>query len=208
LFSSENLEKDRTELVIALIPHIVRAPSITESDLKGVASGNATQIKVTYIPTSPASGNQSLGALPAPPATAPPDAPKSPNTARVVFTPSNVDAQFGSEVTVTLYGYDISNLASIAAHLQFDPHLLRISNLVASDLLKQGGPQIRSTENILNDSGQADFLFSRDSGTGTVSGSGGLVSIVFQAVGRGVATVTASSLSVAASPPPLRLTIR
>jgi general secretion pathway protein D len=208
LFSGENLEKDRTELVIALIPHIVRAPAISESDMKGVASGNATQIKVSYVPANSAPGNQPSGVLSAPPATAPLEAGPVTNPTQFVFTPSHVDAQLGSQVTVTLYGDNISNLTSIAAHLQFDPHLLRVNNVAASDLLKQGGAQIRSTENILNDSGQADFAFSRSSGAETVSGSGGLVSVVFQAVGRGDATVNASLLSVGASPPPLNITIR
>ena len=146
--------------------------------------------------------------LSAPPATAPLEAGPVTNTTQFVFTPSHVDAQLGSQVTVTLYGDNISNLTSIAAHLQFDPHLLRVNNVAASDLLKQGGAQIRSTENILNDSGQADFAFSRGSGADTVSGSGGLVSVVFQAVGRGDAIVNASRLSVGPSPPPLSMTIR
>ncbi len=46
LFKGVNVENDRNELVIALIPHIVRGPDITESNLRGVAAGNATQIKV------------------------------------------------------------------------------------------------------------------------------------------------------------------
>jgi general secretion pathway protein D len=50
LFKGVNVENDRNELVIALIPHIVRGPDITESNLRGVAAGNATQIKVTYGP--------------------------------------------------------------------------------------------------------------------------------------------------------------
>ena len=36
--------------MIALIPHIVRGPDINESNLRGVAAGNATQIKVDYGP--------------------------------------------------------------------------------------------------------------------------------------------------------------
>ncbi|MDP9170500.1 MAG: hypothetical protein M3N54_07785, partial [Acidobacteriota bacterium] len=48
LFSAENVAKDQTELVIAIIPHIVRGPDITEANLRGVASGNSTQIKVGY----------------------------------------------------------------------------------------------------------------------------------------------------------------
>ena len=50
LFSGQNLEKDRTELVIALIPHVVRGQDIDATNLKGVAAGNATQIKVNYGP--------------------------------------------------------------------------------------------------------------------------------------------------------------
>ena len=50
LFKGQSVESDRNELVIALIPHIVRGPDITESNLKGVAAGNATQIKVAYGP--------------------------------------------------------------------------------------------------------------------------------------------------------------
>jgi len=79
LFSGENLENDRNELVIALIPHIVRGPDITESNLKSVAAGNATQIKVGYAapklepPAVPVAGAATLpnGALAGPPATAP-----------------------------------------------------------------------------------------------------------------------------------------
>ena len=48
LFGGEDTEKNRTELVIALIPHIIRGPEITASNLKGVASGTSTQIRVSY----------------------------------------------------------------------------------------------------------------------------------------------------------------
>ncbi len=80
LFSGENTEKDKTELVIALVPHIVRAPDITESDLREVAAGNATQIKVSFAPrTIPAQGGAAgpQGNNPNPPAP-PPTAPVLP----------------------------------------------------------------------------------------------------------------------------------
>jgi general secretion pathway protein D len=79
LFSGENLQNNRNELVIALIPHIVRGPDITESNLKSVAAGNATQIKVGYAarkvepPAVPVVGATPADGAPAgPPATAPP----------------------------------------------------------------------------------------------------------------------------------------
>jgi len=104
LFKGVNTENDRNELVIALIPHIVRGPDITESNLKGVAAGNATQIKVAYGPrvgapeekaaanpptAPPAVAGLPAGAAPAapgPPATAPPEGP--PATAPPIGPPA------------------------------------------------------------------------------------------------------------------------
>ena len=50
LFSSESLAQDRTELLIALIPHIVRGPAMDPSDMRAVSSGTASQIKVNRAP--------------------------------------------------------------------------------------------------------------------------------------------------------------
>ena len=79
LFNSENIQKNKTELVIAMIPHVVRIPYFTSSNLKGVAAGNSTQIKVNYAPQAPGApvAPQSTGlvttpASTGPPATAPP----------------------------------------------------------------------------------------------------------------------------------------
>jgi general secretion pathway protein D len=99
LFKGVNVENDRNELVIALIPHVVRGPDITESNLRGVAAGNATQIKVGYGPhdgclvEKAATGSPSVAGLPAggpaaaqgPPATAPPAGP--PATAPLIAPP-------------------------------------------------------------------------------------------------------------------------
>jgi len=92
LFSADSVDNERDELMIALIPHVVRRPEITEENMRGVASGAQT-IHVSYAPkavddtgiakdpapngtpaeTAPA-GTTSAGGLPAtaPPATAPP----------------------------------------------------------------------------------------------------------------------------------------
>jgi general secretion pathway protein D len=71
LFSGENFEKDRTELVIAMVPHIVRGLEVSESNLRGVAAGNATQIKVAYGPRAAAATAPGTAAQNNPPATPP-----------------------------------------------------------------------------------------------------------------------------------------
>ncbi len=266
LFSGESLQNNRNELVIALIPHIVRGPDITESNLKSVAAGNATQIKVGYAsratepsvtpvdgvapaagaPTGPpATAPPNVGPpatapqFAGPPATAPPNvgtpnvgppgtappnaavrtAPVAGAAARISFAPSTTQAQLNSTVTVTLAGDGISNLASVAAQLRYDPRILRINNIVAGDLSQKGlapGAAIEPSKNILNDSGQADMSITRGA-AGAVSGAGGLFTVVFQAVGRGDTTVAVSAVSLtgangqamsANTPPPLAVSVK
>ena len=50
LFTKESLEKDQSELVIALIPHIIRRPEVTAENLKGIAVGSQTVVKLNYSP--------------------------------------------------------------------------------------------------------------------------------------------------------------
>src|SRR5205085_4902967 len=56
-FGSSNKDVSRGELLIALVPHIIRSPSITPLDMAGVAAGTDQVVKVSYAPrteTAPA----------------------------------------------------------------------------------------------------------------------------------------------------------
>ena len=50
LLGSESTDKERGELLIAMIPHIVRTPDLTAADLRGVAAGSDQVVRVTYAP--------------------------------------------------------------------------------------------------------------------------------------------------------------
>ncbi|HYW42379.1 MAG TPA: secretin N-terminal domain-containing protein, partial [Bryobacteraceae bacterium] len=65
LFSGESVSRNRDELMIALIPHIVRRPDLTPDNLRGIAVGNATSIKLSYAAAEPEAGT------PPPPAAGP-----------------------------------------------------------------------------------------------------------------------------------------
>jgi general secretion pathway protein D len=82
LFKGTSVERDRDELMIALIPHIIRRQDVTPNNLKGVAVGNQTTIHLNYAPQAeaipaPATGPKAApaGQPAAPPVTAPPAAP-------------------------------------------------------------------------------------------------------------------------------------
>ena len=101
LFSGESVDRERQELMIALIPHVVRRPEYTAENLRGIAVGNQQSVHLNYgrqpgsvpvvapkkenppaantpAPVNPAAPPQAVLSTPmeapglAPPATAPP----------------------------------------------------------------------------------------------------------------------------------------
>lgn len=83
LFSSKTVTKSSQELLIALIPHIVRRPDYTPENLRGIAVGNATVVKLNYGPRAQEAaeaGSKETGAAQQPPVTpsAPPAAAPAP----------------------------------------------------------------------------------------------------------------------------------
>ena len=48
LFSGESVDRERQELMIALIPHIVRRPEYTAENLRGIAVGNQQSVHLNY----------------------------------------------------------------------------------------------------------------------------------------------------------------
>jgi general secretion pathway protein D len=68
LFSSETVMKSSSELLIALIPHIVRRPEYSKENLTGIAVGNATTVKLNYAPrVQPAEEGTAKPKTPPPP---------------------------------------------------------------------------------------------------------------------------------------------
>jgi general secretion pathway protein D len=96
----------------------------------------------------------------------------------------------GGTVTVNLVLENAADLGSAPVQITFDPKVLRMNDIVQGDLLNRGqAPAF--TKNIMNNTGTATVTLSRAPGTAGVSGSGTVVTMTFQTVGRGIATITA-----------------
>ena len=214
LFSSQNVQKSTNELLIALVPHIVRTTGITALDLKSVAVGTDQTVKVNLapLPEPPAAGTPAetpKPAAPAPPATpqpapgaaatpgvpAAPQAPAPSGPTHLVFRPSTVQIQRGATFTLQLDADNAHDLFAAPFHLKFDPHMLKLQEITAGNLLSSDGQKVIFTRNILNDTGDATVNLNRQPGTGGVNGSGALVVFTFQAASQpGKAVVTFSEL--------------
>jgi hypothetical protein len=123
-----------------------------------------------------------------PPVTAPPA-----SAARASFAPAPAQGQLGAAIPVSLVVDNPADLFTALMKLKFDAKVLRLNDVVVGNLLTAGGKQILPpSKNILNDTGEASVTLSRAAGAGGASGSGTLVTFIFQAAGKGTSTVSFS----------------
>jgi general secretion pathway protein D len=251
LFNTNHSQLNKTELLISLVPHIVRGPDYSASNLQEVYAGNQTNYAVRYaqalpvatlpVETTPKDGPGLAPSTVVPPATTVPATPPvSPGLtpglnpgvtpgapprpplgipappARVSFSPAKIEAQQGSQFTVVIRAEGAANLQSIESQIKFDPKILRVNSITAGDLLQQNALALTPQKNILNDSGEATATLARDPAKGSVSGSGGLLVVTFQAFAKGQTLVTlprtvlhdATGVGATAGSAPLSVTVK
>jgi general secretion pathway protein D len=287
LFSGESIDKERGELMIVIVPHIVRSPDITAGNLRGIAVGNQQSIHLSYAPkatdvvagpaaaavlgnpnapaasamppanpaaggptvvapavnppgvpgmppagppatappiTTPATPTSPQGVAPtvtgppmtappvagppatappatAPPATAPPATDQPATTppagnARVVFSPAQMDTRIGAPINIGVIMDNATDVASAPLTIRYDPRILKLNDVLRGDFMGSDGQQPVFTKNVLNDSGIATIQLNRQPGTPGVNGGGVLVTLQFQAVGRGNTVVNLQNLTI------------
>jgi general secretion pathway protein D len=211
LFGSEHKVNNRGDLMIALIPHIVRTPDYTAENLRGIYAGTDQVVKINYAPEAAQQGGAAAPAVPPAPATAPqtpavkqpaaapiPVSPTAPGgSVRVNFTPPRVQTAPGATVTVNVQVENGVNLASLAPlRIKYDPELLRLDDVVPGDLLSRGGVTATSVKDIRNDVGEASISINRPAGAPGVSGSGNIAVLTFTAIGDGEDQITVSQLGL------------
>src|SRR3984885_14258083 len=197
LFGNTSKDKQKEELMIALIPHIVRRPDITGLDLKGVSAGTDATVKLSYAPrvdepAAPSAPTPGISRVPGPtmPA-APAVTPATPGGAvGLAFNPARVQAPLSSQVKISIDASNMADLASVPVKVRWDPKILRLEMISPGALLTQDGKILAPSLDIRNDTGDASIDVNRVAGAGGVSGTGPLLQLTFTAVGKGTTTVS------------------
>lgn len=115
------------------------------------------------------------------------------------FSPRQVDTKVGGSVTVALIMEAGSDVAATPMTLKFDPRILKLNDAVRGDFMAQGDQQPLFSKNIDNASGTVTIQLGRLPRTPGSYGSGVLFNLNFEAVGKGVATVTIPDFAVLSS---------
>jgi general secretion pathway protein D len=199
LFGSNAKDKSRSELMVAIIPHIVRKPDIDGLDLRGVSVGQDQTLKLRYAAKTeetPAAAVTPAATTPtatAPTATAPVAPTSGPGLS---INPATLQAKLSAPVVVTLEAANVMDLAVVPIKLRWDPKILRLNLATPAALLTKDGNVNPPTLDIRNDSGEATIEMSRAAGSAGVNGSGPLMQFTFSAVGKGSTSIAVTEVNL------------
>jgi len=114
----------------------------------------------------------------------------------VHFLPPAVSTTNGSSMTIALIIENAADVVSSPLTIQWDPKVVSLKDVAKGDFFSSDGQIPVFTKNIQNDTGLAAITLNRTPGSAGVSGSGVLVTMIFQAVGQGSSTVRIPNLMV------------
>ena len=179
-FSSENIENLENEILIVLIPRIVRLPSITEANLRSISSGSDTNVSV-----------RREGEVAAPPPAVPPSqqpptqGPQAGQAARLHFDPATVAMKPGDTAVINVVVEDVHDLFSIPMLLQYNPAVISVEEVRHGGFLSGGTQEVAIVQRVDKERGQAIISATRQQNTPGVNGTGTLVGIVIKALAPG-----------------------
>ncbi len=205
-FSDNSTQVQEDETLIVLTPHILRLPSLTAQNLKPMAAGTDSNVRVyredASVETTPpqpvavaAPRPAPTGGLPAISATsmqqnaAPPVMPDSgsPGAAAVQlhFEPSVTSMKTGDTATLGLAISNVNDLYSIPLMIHYDPAVIRVEEVRNGGFLSGGTQEIAIVQRIDQQKGEVIVSATRQPNTPGVNGTGTVLGFVIHAVGPG-----------------------
>jgi len=216
LTSDKKKDHQENDVLVVLIPRIVRLPDWTKANLRSIYAGSEQNVQVKKeseirtpsapapAPTQPAQTPNNGGAVVNPtavPATgqtgaapnaaspnsaAPPDA----TAARVRFEPGTLNLKPGQTAVLGVAVDNVTDLFAIPMMLQFDPNVISIEEVQHGAFLSGGNQEIAIVQRVDTEHGQAIISATRQPNTQGVNGSGTLLGLVIKGKTAGTAKIS------------------
>lgn len=194
LFSDNSKEIQDNEVLIFLTPHIIRMPSITAENLRTLASGTETNVRVYRedeeaepAPARPSSSSASpAAAQPNPPANPQSAAPAAP---QLHFEPASVTLKQGDTTTIGLAVSTVNDLYSIPLLIHYNPAAVQVQEVRNGGFLSGGTQEIAIVQRIDEQRGEIIVSATRQPNSPGVNGTGTLFGIVVRAIAPGTSTL-------------------
>ena len=187
LFANNSTDHQEDEVLIVMIPRIVRIPEWTKDNLRSIASGSDQNVQIR---------RESEIRAPAPQAPANPASNAAPSgaanpqqehgaAARLRFEPQALTLKAGQSATIGVVVDNVNDLFSIPLLLQYNPAVISVEEVEHGTFLSGGTQEIAIVQRVDKEHGQAIISATRQPNTSGVSGSGTLMGIVIKALAPG-----------------------
>ncbi|MGB7024723.1 MAG: cohesin domain-containing protein [Candidatus Acidiferrales bacterium] len=192
-FSNQDNKAEDDEVLIAMTPHVVRMPSITADDMRALAAGTDTNVRVFQknVDGPNAAGEAATAQNSAAPTGVPgtassaPASPTASGAASLQFQPASISLKPGDTMTVGLAIDNAHDLFSIPLLLKYDPAVIQIEDIRNGGFLSGGTQEIAVVHQVDQQQGQAVVSATRRPNTPGISGTGTLLGIVIKAIAPG-----------------------
>src|SRR6202522_3363310 len=195
-FSDNQTTVAEDETLIVLTPHILRLPSLTAQNLKPMAAGTDSNVRVyredasvdtpgaaaaNPLPAiSPTSMPQTAGA-----AVMPTPADSGSTAVQLHFEPAVTSMKNGDTATLGLAVSNVTDLYSIPLMIHYDPAVIRVEEVRNGGFLSGGTQEIAIVQRIDQQKGEVIVSATRQPNTPGVNGTGTVLGFVVHAVGPG-----------------------
>jgi len=216
LTSDKKKDHQENDVLVVLIPRIVRLPDWTKANLRSIYAGSEQNVQVKKqseirTPTAPppaptepaqtpnngtaavnptavpATGQTGAAANAASPDTA---APADATAARVRFEPSALNLKPGQTAVLGVAVDNVTDLFAIPLMLQYDPNVISIEEVQHGAFLSGGNQEIAIVQRVDTEHGQAIISATRQPNTQGVNGSGTLLGLVIKGKAAGNAKIS------------------
>lgn len=193
LFSDNKTEVQTNDILIVITPHVLRMPSITTADLRPLAAGTDTNVRVYYKNEEPQAGG--TGSILAPPSAKPPSKQAPPPSAaatpaaQMQFNPSSATIKPGARVTLGLKVSNVKDLYSIPLLIHYNPAVIQVEDVSNGGFLSGGKQAVAVVQRIDAQHGDVIVSATRQPNTPGVNGSGTLLGLVVRGVAPGTSTL-------------------
>jgi general secretion pathway protein D len=188
LFSDNSNQIQDNEVLIVLTPHIVRLPSITAANLRTMAAGTDSVVRVYREKgeTQPEAAPQTSRSNSLPSSAPPQSGPAAP---QLHFDPSNVSLRQDETSTVGLSVSNVTDLYSIPLLIHYNPAVVQVEEVRNGGFLSGGTQEIAIVQRIDQQKGEVIVSATRQPNTPGVNGTGTLLGIVIRGVAPGTSTL-------------------
>ncbi|MGB6845261.1 MAG: cohesin domain-containing protein, partial [Candidatus Acidiferrales bacterium] len=189
LFSDNSKQVEDNEVLIVLTPHVIRMPTITADNLRPLAAGTDTNVRVYR------EDDVSTDSTAQPPASRPAAQPAGLDAAgqaagniaaaQLHFEPGTSSIKPGSTMTLGLSISNVNDLYSIPMLIHYNPAVIQVEEVRDGGFLSGGTQAIAIVQRIDAEKGEVVVSATRQPNTMGVNGSGTLLGIVVRGVAPG-----------------------